>query len=590
MTANAIESAKEQVQKAYIAYFGRPADEAGLAYWSNELANGADLSGIINAFGNSAESQELYSGSTPQQQVSKIYQQLFNREPEAGGLEYWVGLLDRGAISLQSIALQVLSAAANDDLTLINKKVVVASQFTNSLTTQGASHTYKGNEDAQQARDLLSAVQTSTDVNAIVAEVEAVIDSIYDNEWFEFGGNYTSVYSYLIASNSDETYYIKSQSGSSGPGNGYSRDIFIAQIDKDLTSNNQILLGNSDNQNLSAAAVNTQGGVVVAGSYGSYEAYVASISKDMQNIQSVKIGTGQGNVELNGIASASDGKIVAVGEQTAEADSTDAYIVVLNPDMSVYAERRIDNPLVVNSRESLDHVKVLSDNSIIAWTDSGDFLKFDQNLQLEKAVSLNVDPQDVVELDNGNLLFSSNDYNVDMVLMSSDLKPLNAWNDGSGLDFESFAINDEGVVLASANARFDGAWYPILAFDVNDFNENQALVTSTDAKFITTRTGGSKSLDEVLVNGDNFIAIGSNDMFTLKPNHETTPSLASDYRYIELENTPFMLQELSETSNQFPYQTGLQLEAFDVSLTGVEDNLMSIPLVGGMNIVLADTL
>lgn len=590
MTANAIESAKEQVQKAYIAYFGRPADEAGLAYWSNELANGADLSGIINAFGNSAESQELYSGSTPQQQVSKIYQQLFNREPEAGGLEYWVGLLDRGAISLQSIALQVLSAAANDDLTLINKKVVVASQFTNSLTTQGASHTYKGNEDAQQARDLLSAVQTSTDVNAIVAEVEAVIDSIYDNEWFEFGGNYTSVYSYLIASNSDETYYIKSQSGSSGPGNGYSRDIFIAQIDKDLTSNNQILLGNSDNQNLSAAAVNTQGGVVVAGSYGSYEAYVASISKDMQNIQSVKIGTGQGNVELNGIASANDGKIVAVGEQTAEADSTDAYIVVLNPDMSVYAERRIDNPLVVNSRESLDHVKVLSDNSIIAWTDDGDFLKFDQNLQLEKAVSLNVDPQDVVELDNGNLLFSSYDYNVDMVLMSSDLKPLNAWNDGSGLDFESFAINDEGVVLASANARFDGAWYPILAFDVNDFNENQALVTSTDAKFITTRTGGSKSLDEVLVNGDNFIAIGSNDMFTLKPNHETTPSLASDYRYIELENTPFMLQELSETSNQFPYQTGLQLEAFDVSLTGVEDNLMSIPLVGGMNIVLADTL
>ena len=53
------------VQKAYIAYYGRPADPAGLAFWASDLeANGLRLERIINAFGNSAESQALYSGST----------------------------------------------------------------------------------------------------------------------------------------------------------------------------------------------------------------------------------------------------------------------------------------------------------------------------------------------------------------------------------------------------------------------------------------------------------------------------------------------------------------------------------------------
>ena len=40
------------VQKAYIAFYGRPADKVGLEYWAGQLdtANG-NLSTIINAFG-----------------------------------------------------------------------------------------------------------------------------------------------------------------------------------------------------------------------------------------------------------------------------------------------------------------------------------------------------------------------------------------------------------------------------------------------------------------------------------------------------------------------------------------------------------
>jgi len=44
------------VNSFYLAYYGRPADPAGLAYWSQALAqNNGDFSAIIDAFSTSAE-------------------------------------------------------------------------------------------------------------------------------------------------------------------------------------------------------------------------------------------------------------------------------------------------------------------------------------------------------------------------------------------------------------------------------------------------------------------------------------------------------------------------------------------------------
>ena len=46
----------EQIESIYLAYYGRPADVTGLAYWNTALntANG-DLASIINSFGTAAE-------------------------------------------------------------------------------------------------------------------------------------------------------------------------------------------------------------------------------------------------------------------------------------------------------------------------------------------------------------------------------------------------------------------------------------------------------------------------------------------------------------------------------------------------------
>ncbi|MGT2493938.1 hypothetical protein ACU4GD_34210 [Cupriavidus basilensis] len=66
----------DQVQKVYIAYYGRPADPVGLEHWSTKLdLAGGNLNAIIDAFGNSAESNALYGNQSYAAKVNAIFQQ-----------------------------------------------------------------------------------------------------------------------------------------------------------------------------------------------------------------------------------------------------------------------------------------------------------------------------------------------------------------------------------------------------------------------------------------------------------------------------------------------------------------------------------
>ena len=53
----------DDVQKIYIAYYGRPADAVGLAFWESQLeATGGNLSAIIGSFGASSEFDTSLNG------------------------------------------------------------------------------------------------------------------------------------------------------------------------------------------------------------------------------------------------------------------------------------------------------------------------------------------------------------------------------------------------------------------------------------------------------------------------------------------------------------------------------------------------
>src|SRR5258708_36159083 len=98
----------EQVQQAYLAYYGRPADPAGQAFWAGQLSNAnGNMSAIINAFGTSTESTALYGGSSQLAQVKPVYFTVFCRGAVVSGLHFYINGLTNGAFPLRSLALDV---------------------------------------------------------------------------------------------------------------------------------------------------------------------------------------------------------------------------------------------------------------------------------------------------------------------------------------------------------------------------------------------------------------------------------------------------------------------------------------------------
>ena len=104
-------NSRNEVQKAYVAYYGRPGDPPGHTYWATEMdKKGGTLNPIIGAFGTSAEFNSRYGGLENVELVTKIYRQALGRDPDQGGL----GLVRRRAGSPASSSVSVLSRKVVD--------------------------------------------------------------------------------------------------------------------------------------------------------------------------------------------------------------------------------------------------------------------------------------------------------------------------------------------------------------------------------------------------------------------------------------------------------------------------------------------
>jgi len=165
-----------QVQEIYVAYYGRPADPAGLQYWASQLAaNKGNLTTIINAFGNSAESSALYAGASNSAKVIAIYQQLFNRAPDTPGLTFYTNALTAGTMTAASIALNVADGATGVDATYLSNKLVVAKAFTDALTTDPAANlAYSGTAAEAAARSLITSVTTIAATTSVATTISNI--------------------------------------------------------------------------------------------------------------------------------------------------------------------------------------------------------------------------------------------------------------------------------------------------------------------------------------------------------------------------------------------------------------------------------
>lgn len=166
-----------QIQNAYVAFFNRPADVAGLNYWSSYAGNAADL---LNTFALSAEYTSLYTGQNNTQMVNTVYLNLFGHAPDVAGLNYWVGQLGSGALRIGNIADAINKGALTTDMTAVTNKTAAAVAFTNALDTTAEIVAYAGINAAGLAAVKTWLAAVTTDATLATATSAAGLTAITD--------------------------------------------------------------------------------------------------------------------------------------------------------------------------------------------------------------------------------------------------------------------------------------------------------------------------------------------------------------------------------------------------------------------------
>ncbi|HEY8027649.1 MAG TPA: DUF4214 domain-containing protein [Burkholderiaceae bacterium] len=189
------------VQELYVAYFGRPADPAGLTNFAAALAAAnapADLQSLtsaystnqavrtlIDSFGTSKESQTLYGSGTTQDFVTAVFKNVLGRAPQQAGLSYWSDAIDKGSLSKGNAALAIMNGALTNttaqgliDAQLVNNRLAVAASFTAQTASQGATYAYTGAGAAAAARAMLSQVDGQTQVASFSPTISTTITGL----------------------------------------------------------------------------------------------------------------------------------------------------------------------------------------------------------------------------------------------------------------------------------------------------------------------------------------------------------------------------------------------------------------------------
>ncbi|MEH6436538.1 DUF4214 domain-containing protein [Massilia sp. DD77] len=157
------------VQELYVAYFNRPADVAGLDYWTNIVASQGSTAAVSATFATSPEYVEAFEGMDSEEIVDTIYQNLFGRAAEAGGKKYWADLLTAGTIKVDTIVAEVANAALTTDAEAVENKVAAATAFTNALDTPAEQAGYAGEDALALAKEFITGVTTDASLAAAIA-------------------------------------------------------------------------------------------------------------------------------------------------------------------------------------------------------------------------------------------------------------------------------------------------------------------------------------------------------------------------------------------------------------------------------------
>lgn len=103
--------------RVYQAAFNRRPDAGGLGYWIAMMEGGTTAAEVAAAFMQSDEFRAQY-GSAPSNLmlVSRFYENVLQRKPDQAGLDFWVDLLDRKQVGAAAVLAEFAESAENKKL------------------------------------------------------------------------------------------------------------------------------------------------------------------------------------------------------------------------------------------------------------------------------------------------------------------------------------------------------------------------------------------------------------------------------------------------------------------------------------------
>jgi hypothetical protein len=121
-----------EVTKIYVATFNRAPDAGGLNFWAN--TSGLTIQQITKEFFKAPETQRKYpEGTTDAEFINTIYQNVFGRNAEQAGLDYWVNVLGNGDSTRDQMIMTVIEGARNKDLQVLQNKTAVGLYYVNQV-------------------------------------------------------------------------------------------------------------------------------------------------------------------------------------------------------------------------------------------------------------------------------------------------------------------------------------------------------------------------------------------------------------------------------------------------------------------------
>jgi len=157
-----------QIQEIYVGLLGRAADAEGLAYWTAEIDGGVLTIEQLRA--NIVNEQAEYAtglGSlTRAQLVNSLYNNLFNRDADDTGLEYWVNGAG-SSVNADQLVLALSDGASAADRLILDNRTTAATYYTENSSTYNATEAAEVISDVGSSVASLNAAKTSVDNGSI---------------------------------------------------------------------------------------------------------------------------------------------------------------------------------------------------------------------------------------------------------------------------------------------------------------------------------------------------------------------------------------------------------------------------------------